>query len=201
MQHRPRGQARSSSSSFAAPGRVLSNTTWGRLELPCKRCRWRTKRRADGCPDRGMHDPGHEVVPSGRRRLSPWQEPVKGLSLCSAIRLAAGQLAGRNANQQGAKTVGGTALISAWTLRAATPDLTRGSLGLRLLLWFGARGRRERRCKQASCSGQLAADERQWERQTRPYLTSDLQARRGGKGKRRLRDVGSGQGGVLVKMS
>lgn len=31
---------------------------------------------------------------------------------------------------------------------------------------------------------QLAADERQWERQTRPYLNSDLQARRGG-GQRR----------------
>lgn len=108
MQHRPRGQARSSSSSFAAPGRVLSNATWGRLELPCKRCRWRTKRRADGCPDRGMHDPGHEVVPSGCRRLSLAGAGEGALALfCDQ----AGRWPTRwqERDQQGDKAVGGTA--------------------------------------------------------------------------------------------
>ncbi|KAL2274915.1 hypothetical protein FJTKL_02652 [Diaporthe vaccinii] len=104
-----RGQARSSSSTFAAPERVLSNATWGRLELPCKRCRWRTKRRVNGCPDRGVHDPGPRSSAFCLPASLFLQEPVKASGARSSLlhSSAGGQLVDRNATDRGAKTVAG----------------------------------------------------------------------------------------------
>lgn len=105
-----------------------------------------TKRRVNGCPDRGVHDPGPRssafCLPA-----SLLQEPVKGS--CSVTRLArratvfctvapaTSSLTG-NATDKGRRQLRDS-LISGWTLQAATPDLTRGILGLRLPLCFGAR--------------------------------------------------------------
>lgn len=89
----------------------------------------------------------NEVMPSGSP-ASLLQEPVKGpcpvnrletlaaVLFCTVARLAS--------SLTGTRLTGGErqlriSLIKLWTLKAATPDLTRGILGLRLPPWFRGR--------------------------------------------------------------